>query len=352
MRIRCFTFAAVVVFSTAASAGSVLDGHWVRAGLSGHFVNSLEMDPQDPRILYAGTNASGVFVSIDGGRQWISHGEGLASGDPQQVRVVTLDPSDSDILYAGTKGGLFRSVALGPWQSMGVTVAGSNPIAVEALTIDPSDSNRIFVSDSAALMRSVDGANFERVMDVEAWTVAHAPGDPSVVFAGRFAETFRSIDGGDTWTPTSLDDLINRRSTSVFLGDFYFDPSDSDRVYLTTIQGGPRLSVSTDAGQTYPTESDFPGSVITTMAPDPLNPGVVYASSQSAFGGNGTWQSSDSGLTWSTFPEDGNSSRVFTKLELSPLALDDERLFGAELSGGVWVYSKDRVFHSAFEAQE
>ena len=47
--------------------------HWVRSdrGLSpSKRVTTIVMDPSQPTRLFAGTEGRGVFVSVDGGRQW------------------------------------------------------------------------------------------------------------------------------------------------------------------------------------------------------------------------------------------------------------------------------------------
>lgn len=348
------TLVALLSLTAIADAEPLWEGSWARAGLSEYTVLSLAMDPGDARVLYAGTNVDGVFVSVDGGYRWSVHNDGLADGNSQNIRELRLDPADSGVLYAATKGGLYRSVALGAWESMGVTggATNPNPISADGLSIDPGDGNRIFVSGDSVLMRATDGATFEQVPDVNAWTVNHATADPDLMFAGRFAETYRSTDGGDTWAPVSLDDLIDRGSTSVYLNEFHFDPLDATEVFLTTIQGGPRLSLSTDAGVSFPTRANFPGATIEAFAIDPLDTTVVYASAGSAFGGNGTWYSTDGGTEWTPFPNEESPTRIFNDFALSPMDLDDDRLYGGRTLNGVMVFSKDRVFHSAFEPYE
>ena len=51
---------------------------WQPAGPEGGNVTSLAIDPANPRVLYAGVGAGGVFKSVDAGATWNPAFDGLA----------------------------------------------------------------------------------------------------------------------------------------------------------------------------------------------------------------------------------------------------------------------------------
>jgi len=64
------------------------------AGLGATIIRSLVIDPQNPRIMYAGTDR-GIFRSESGGKNWFSFNDGLrdappppASGRLHRVRIL------------------------------------------------------------------------------------------------------------------------------------------------------------------------------------------------------------------------------------------------------------------------
>jgi len=66
------------------------------------------VNPQDPSMVYAGTD-TGVLTSADGG------GSGTPiPGSPSFVQVLAFDPQDANTLYAGGPGGLFAITLVAP----------------------------------------------------------------------------------------------------------------------------------------------------------------------------------------------------------------------------------------------
>lgn len=75
-------------------------------GLAAAEIHSLEIDPNHPDTLFAGTASQGVFKTTDGGMHWISLDGPAAS----IIRSLLVDPADTDHLWVGTWGdGVFFS---------------------------------------------------------------------------------------------------------------------------------------------------------------------------------------------------------------------------------------------------
>jgi photosystem II stability/assembly factor-like uncharacterized protein len=76
---------------------------WQPSGLSDLFVNTVVIDPNNPDILYAGTD-SGAYATYDGGATWNQINDGLP--DTTVVYSIAVD-SESNV-YAATPYGMFK----------------------------------------------------------------------------------------------------------------------------------------------------------------------------------------------------------------------------------------------------
>jgi photosystem II stability/assembly factor-like uncharacterized protein len=196
--------------------------HWDRVlfvdentGCSG-----LAMDPNDPRVLFAGTwqvemhtwamfsggAGSGIFVSRDGGSTWARiEGHGLPASPVGKIDVAVA-PSDSDRVYAlvqtKDQGSLWRSDDGGSswrvvnWQRGLIGRAGY----YIRLAVSPTNEDEILVADSS-FWQSTDGG-------------------------ATFRETDWSGDSHDIW----------------------FDPKNADR-FVITDDGG--LVITTQHGRSF-----------------------------------------------------------------------------------------------------
>jgi photosystem II stability/assembly factor-like uncharacterized protein len=103
---------------------------WRRSGLTGIRVHALALDPKEPTVLYAGTDA-GLFTSTDAGTTWRALGHRLTDA---KVFAVALDPEERQTIYAGTDTGVFLSTDRGAtWSKLG----GGLPLRTyDALAVD------------------------------------------------------------------------------------------------------------------------------------------------------------------------------------------------------------------------
>ena len=103
----------------------------------------------------------------------------------------------------------------------------------------------------------------------------------------------KSTDAGVTWTLNPIT-ISGPGPQPVFINGLAIDPKTPSRLYVASSNGG--IFKSTDAGATW--TAIFSLTSATTVAVDPQNPSVLYAS----FGSNtGTiFRSPDAGATWAT----------------------------------------------------
>jgi hypothetical protein len=76
------------------------------------YVQDLAISARKSSTLYAGTGC-GVFMSTDGGMNWIAVNSGLTN---LSVFVLAINPQDRNTLYAGTGGGACLRLLLTPIQ--------------------------------------------------------------------------------------------------------------------------------------------------------------------------------------------------------------------------------------------
>lgn len=134
----------------------------------------LDMDPQEPSILYAamwqfrrypdfftsGGPGSGLYQSTDGGETWNELTNGLPAGEKGRI-AIAIAPSRPSVLYATVEAedtALYRSADLGAsWKqtddSMNVQM---RPFYFSELVVDPTDHDRLY-KPGFTLTVSTDG---------------------------------------------------------------------------------------------------------------------------------------------------------------------------------------------------
>ncbi len=90
---------------TAARPGRRLASRW------GELVSDLLVDPVAPDTVYAATQGSGVYRSVDGGVSWRAISTGLWNLNPRRLSSSASDP---DTIYAATAGGGVFALTFSP----------------------------------------------------------------------------------------------------------------------------------------------------------------------------------------------------------------------------------------------
>jgi len=267
--------------------------HWeaVNYGLGERWVHTIAIDPTDPLRLYVGTEGAGVYRTLNGGGLWTQIGTGfptfttstfgyqaprpfprleeedpafqldfdpgeadwkgfsVASGTNVSVQAISIDPSNPAILYAGTrKEGVYKSAdGGGSW-----AYAGLGGKTINALAMDPTDPCILFAgvsSDDGTAFKSVNsGDNWNSIVTGISGRTIYAlavdPSNPAVVYAGTDEGVYRSLNGGASWSATSLVDKIYAVAV---------DPGSSNIVLAGGMAGS---YVSSDNGGTWERDED------------------------------------------------------------------------------------------------
>ena len=160
-------------------------------------VNLVVADPQDPRMLYAGT-ALGVYRSRDGGQTW-TRLTGALPG--QNVLSLVVDPTVEDKLYAGSNQGLYSTEDGGStWEQ--VESVGSG---ILSLATGPPGSGLVCAGTFGRGVFSLAGGDSiwqnsdATLTNGVVYDLAVSPLDASTVYAGTADGLFASSDGGHAW---------------------------------------------------------------------------------------------------------------------------------------------------------
>ncbi len=240
----------------------------------------LAVDPNEPKTLYFGSRAKGLWKSTDAGVTW-SKQSFPAPQDPDNIGIVFVlfdkqsgtKGKPTPVLYAGvarTDGALYSSTDAGatwklvPKQPMGLMVShgdfdskrtlyfsyGSGPgpnDEVDGAIWKYEPEQGVFTNISPAVPDKADKFGYGG-LSVDA---AH-PGTVMVTTIDRWTkgdEVYRTADGGKSWkaiNPQAVHDDAGAKylywdsdkpSSSGWMGDIDIDPFDTAHVYYVTGQG-------------------------------------------------------------------------------------------------------------------
>jgi photosystem II stability/assembly factor-like uncharacterized protein len=291
-----------------ASLGGVFrsgDGgeHWEAAsrGLSGRWIESIAVGPQQPGVLYAQA-ADHLLASEDDGANWrlslASPGvQVFGSGD------LLVDPNLGGRVWSTTGNYLWRSDDGGHrW-----TWVHRIGVGVAALAADPRTRGGVWVGGQNGLFQSSNGRAWRKVRPTRGENfvvadIAVAPSDPRVVWVAGYASTpagaplgqrlYRSSDGGQSWQrrEDGLPDYLMRLA---------LDPERPDVVFAAA---GDGLFGSSDGGTTWqrlplPAVPASPESILWEIIASPVAPLTLYAY-RIGLGDDVVYRSRDAGATW------------------------------------------------------
>jgi photosystem II stability/assembly factor-like uncharacterized protein len=250
-------------------------------GEGSYSIGWVELDPNDPSVVWVGTGESnsqrsvgygdGIYRSDDGGKSW----KNLGLKKSEHIGRVVIDPRDSKVVYVAAAGplwgpngdrGLFKTTDAGKTWKAVLTI--SENTGVNDVVMDPSNPDILYASayqrrrhvftlidggpESAIYKSSDAGSTWNKVssglpsVDMGRIGLAVSPADPSVIYAAVEAADgkggiFRSSDKGANW----------ERRNEFDVGAMYYarivpDPKNVDRIFVMNVE----LRESTDGGKT------------------------------------------------------------------------------------------------------
>lgn len=283
--------------------------------------------------------ADGFYKGFEHHQKLKSNNESKSLADPWEAkgplnttgRTLTLEvnPQAPNTLYAGSaSGGLWRSRNLGLGVSWEYVETGFPVLGVSDIEFIPGDSTTMFIgtgelynyyftgTDGAfratrgsygiGILKSVDGGeSWTKSLDWTyenqhgVWMIKVAPSDHDVIYTATSEGVFKSTDQGDSWA---------KKLDVIMATDIVVHPDDANQVIASCGNfGTPNRGIykSVDGGETWNhiTQNfpmSFQGKILMDHAKS--NPQVVYASVGNGFGGGdeASWllRSEDFGSTW------------------------------------------------------
>ena len=255
--------------------------------------SDIAMDPNNPRILFAGFwqarrypwdlqsggPGSGLHVSRDGGDTWKQlTGAGLPSGPWGKVGVAVA-PSDGRRVYAlieADSGGLFRSEdGGGSWSRVSADRSiRQRPWYYSTLTVNPKNPDDIWFPQ-VPLLHSIDGGRtiiyargYSHGDNHDLWI---DPQNPKRMILGNDGGVNVTVNGGESWFGPSLP-----------ISQFYHVSADSRAPYFVA---GAMQDLGTAQG---PSNSLYYGGIALSdwhavgggeagqVVYDPSDPNIVY----------------------------------------------------------------------------
>jgi photosystem II stability/assembly factor-like uncharacterized protein len=228
------------------------DGNLVlkNVGMQETFVLDIAQDPHNANILYAGTWASGVFRSDDGGDTWTAKNGGLTLPYIYSIEAVP-DPGNpgGTILYAANfydGAGLFASTDRGDtWtdvSSVGLPEKFDITTTSDAYHLAAATGIGVLYSDDGGvtwyISAGLTGARDGIVLDLE-----RDPNNSSKLLAATY--------GGGIWTSTDAGWHWAETSAGIGGGAYVYDVAFSSTAPNTAYAGSYGVYRTTDGGATW-----------------------------------------------------------------------------------------------------
>jgi photosystem II stability/assembly factor-like uncharacterized protein len=275
---------------------------WTVVGPSGGDARSLASVPGQPSHLYLGSTTSWLYESTDEGASWhrLAHLDGSSRLILDSLIVDAADPST---LFVGAWRGENSSGGL--WISHDGGHSWTEPDALKGQSIRslaqaPSDARILFAGTLQGVFRSTDRGVSWTLISPKGSTEIHEveslavdPKNPQIVYAGTWHLPWKTTDGGAHWTNLKQGIIDDSDVFSIIV-----DPEHPRVVYLSACSG---IYKSETAGEKFRKIQGIPAEARRTrvLLQDPTRPETVYAGTT-----EGLYKTQDAGRNFKPMTED------------------------------------------------
>ena len=279
-------------------------------GPAGGIINTIEIDPAHPEILYAGGAGGGVFKTTDGGTTWTMLEQIV---DPSvHIRDILISPDDpqtmyaqTDLIYKSTDGGMSWSLFDFFGRVTCLSMSRENPSVLVAGT---GEGKAHYSADGGGSWTDISGnLPGDRIADI-------AIGVSNEFWAGTAngadGHLYHTTNGGVYWDGV---DIGQRAATDIHT--IFVDPDDLSTVYVGLVdvhnemcdsENDNYLLKTQDGGTTW-TPIHLPGTdaMINVMGRTPTDD-TLYVGT-----GGTVYKSSDGGQDWTWIGPPGRNGDMY-----------------------------------------
>lgn len=315
-------------------------GTFINPGLGR--INCIEIDPSNPKILWAGASFGGVWKSTDGGNTWVTFPftEFMSIGitdikiskqNPNIVYAATGDADGAGVFtqFASYSIGLIKTTDGGTtWETAGLQNTTEKNVLINSILVNPNDDNIVLAATNKGLYLTTNGGtDWNQVYGKQAVRhIIFKPDDPNIVycalytdmggFPGNFLIGKYTVAGNTMKTTKTMEANIARIIFAV-------SPNNANGVYIIASmyetnngQGFHSIQKSTDAGETWTTvnaRANGGWNYLSTSIDQNFSGGqgiydlaITVASNnfnELYIGGVNIWKSADGGKTFNAIAE-------------------------------------------------
>ncbi len=317
-------------------------------------VSQMKFHPTNSSKMYAVSARGGLFISSDGGANWV-----LAAGCDNipyaAFASVCIDFTNDQILYLGagdhnyyyTWGG-----ATGVWKSTNggqtFTQTSLNNKIIVDMVMDPNDHNIIVAVTNGGIYKTINAGT--------TWTLnttsrafddlkQKTPSSRTLYAATRDSAFFRSSDFGDTWSQITSGIVLPAGVTNGSGCRIAVTPADTNIVYLGMVANAGIIYKSTNGGTSFTAIKTAISPYLTYYNNDPASSGqgdynfgigvdrvdanILYLVAHNV------WKSTDGGANWTQLTNWW--AKVHTDMhQINTSPYNNSQLWNMN-DGGVWL---------------
>lgn len=282
-------------------------------------INCISFDPLNPDIIWAGAPSGGLWMSLDGGKNWSSNTDDLPN---LGVSSILIHPSNNQIMYLATGDGdagdtfsigILKSIDGGAnWFQVGNNLELNENIRISKMVMHPNNPDTILIASNLGIYKITgSGTNWSKKASGVFKDIEVVESSPNIWFAAPYQEAgiYRSSDSGETWDKILKG--LPEEFSSIGRTAVAVSKSSPNIIYMLIAKGDHgffALFRSTDGGHSWSMRSNSPnilgwdsyGNDIggqswydMTLDVDPDNKDIIYV------GGVNLWKSVDGGVSWS-----------------------------------------------------
>ena len=277
--------------------------------MDGQSIRALAQAASNPRMLVVGT-LKGVFRSEDSGQHWdqISPAN---SAELHEVESIAIDPKDPKTIYAGTWHLPWKTTDGGAnWRNIKQGLIDDSDVF--SIIIDPTAPQTVYTSACSGIYKSDNGGElYHKIQGIPSTArrtrvLMQDPVDRSMVYAGTTEGLYRTSSAGTNWTRLTGPDVI--------INDVYVDPKNPKHVLLATDRSGVLLS--NDQATTFSASNQgFSQRQVVALAKDVKDPNRLYAGVVNDKMYGGVFTSADGGRSWQQQSQGLDGRDVFSLAE-------------------------------------